>query len=133
VGYRCPRCVREQQSIFYTGLPVDYIVAAIISLPMAAVGAYIASLLGFFFAFLISPLAGALIADLAWRAVGRRRSRYLWLTVCASIIVATLGVVLYQGGYFAGRALTRALSLRIDLIIYVVMAVSAAYSRLRLG
>jgi hypothetical protein len=132
VGYRCPKCIREQQAVFYTGLPVDYIVTAIISLPAAAVGAYIASLLGFFSIF-VGPVAGALIADLAWRVVGRRRSRYMWLTVCGSIIVATIGIALYQGGFFAGRALVNALGFRLYLVIYVVLAVSAAYSRLRLG
>jgi hypothetical protein len=129
VGYRCQRCIREQQAVFYTGLPVDYIVAAVISLPTAAAGAYLISVLGFslfgiFFAFLISPAAGALVADLAWRAVGRRRSRYLWLVVCGSIVIATLGVALYRSGSNI---------FRLDLGIYLVMAVSAAYGRLRLG
>ncbi len=133
VGYRCPRCVKEHQAIFYTGLPLDYIIAALISLPAAALGAYFISFLGFFFAFFVSPVAGALVADLAWRAVGRRRSRYLWLTVCGSVVVATLGVALYQAGAFSGQAVTSADLLRLDLGIYLVMALSAAYSRLRLG
>jgi hypothetical protein len=123
VGYRCKKCIREQQATFYTGLPVDYIIAAMISFPTAVAGAYITSFLGFFFAFFISPAAGALVADLSWRAVGRRRNRYLWLVVCGSIVLATLAVALYQA-----RGL-----LRIDLGIYVVMAASAAYGRLRLG
>jgi hypothetical protein len=133
VGYRCPNCVREQQAIFYTGLPIDHIVAAVVSLPLAAAGAYIASFLGFFIAFFVSPVAGALVADLAWRAVGRRRSRYLWLVVCGSIIIATLAVALVRSGAFSGHIITIRALLRIDLGIYVVMAVSAAYSRLRLG
>jgi hypothetical protein len=132
VGYRCPNCVKQQQAVFYTGLPVDNIIAAVVSLPAAAAGAYIASFLGFF-AILVSPIAGALVADLAWRAVGKRRGRNLWLVVCVGIVVATLGVALYQGGFFSGRPLVRALGFRLDLTIYVVMAVSAAYSRLRLG
>jgi hypothetical protein len=123
VGYRCKKCIRDQQATFYTGLPVDYIIAAVVSFPTALAGAYITSFLGFFFAFFISPAAGALVADLSWRAVGRRRSRYLWLVVSGSIVIATLAVALYQA-----RGL-----LRIDLGIYVIMAVSAAYGRLRLG
>jgi hypothetical protein len=99
---------------------VDYIVAAVISVPIATAGAFIALYLGFFFAFFISPAAGALVADLAWRAVGRRRSRYLWVVVCAGIVVATLAVATYRG-------------FGLGLLIYFVMAVSAAYSRLRLG
>jgi len=134
VGYRCPKCVKEQQAIFYTGMQIDYIVAAAISLVAGAAGAYISTLIGlFYFAIFIGPSAGALIADLAWRAVGRRRSRYLWLVVCGGIAVATLGVALYQAGAFAGRTVTTARLFRLDLGIYVVLAVSTAYSRLRLG
>jgi hypothetical protein len=133
VGYRCKTCIRQQQAVFYTGLPVDYIIAAVVSLPLAVVGAYIASLLGFFLAFFISPAAGALTADLAWRAVGRRRSRYLWLVVSAAIVVATFGMALYRAGAFAGYTVTSAELFRIDLGLYVALAVSAAYSRLRLG
>lgn len=132
VGYRCKNCIKQQQAVFYTGLPVDYIIAAVVSLPAAAAGAYITSFLGFsflglFFALFISPAAGALVADLAWRAVGRRRSRYLWLVVCGSIVVATLGVALYRSG-----ASIFSLDLGI-YAVYVVMAVSAAYGRLRAG
>ena len=133
VGYRCPKCVKEQQAIFYTGMRIDYIIAAAVSLVAGAAGAYISSLLGFFFSIFIGPFAGALVADLAWRAVGRRRSRYLWLVVCGGIAVATLGVALYQAGAFAGRAVTSARHFRLDLGIYVALAVGAAYSRLRLG
>jgi hypothetical protein len=133
VGYRCRNCVKQQQAVFYTGLSVDYIVAAIVSLPLAAIGAVIVAYLGIFLAIFISPVAGVVVADASWRAVGRRRSRYLWLVVCGAIVAATVGVVLYQGGFLAGRGLLGAVGFRLDLVLYVVMAVSAAYSRLRLG
>jgi hypothetical protein len=133
VGYRCPKCVKEQQAVFYTGMQIDYIIAAAISLVAGAAGAYVSSLLGIFFSIFIGPSAGALVADLAWRAVGRRRSRYLWLVVCGGIVVATAAVALYQAGAFAGRAVTSAGLFRLDLGIYVALAVGAAYSRLRWG
>jgi phosphatidylserine synthase len=124
VGYRCKTCIKEQQSSFYTGLPVDYIIAAVVSLPLAAVGAFITAALGFFlFAIFIGPAAGALVADLTWRAVGRRRSRYLWLVVSASIVIAAVAVAVFWVGYL----------IHIGLIIYTVLAVSAAYGRLRLA
>jgi hypothetical protein len=133
VGYRCRKCVRQQQATYYTGLPVDYIIAALVGLPTAAVGAYIVSFLGFFFAIFVSPVAGAAVADIAWRAVGRRRSRNLWVIVCGSVVIATLGVALYQAGVFSGRPVTSRALLRPDLGIYLFMAVSAAYGRLRMG
>lgn len=133
VGYRCQKCIRQQQAVFFTGLPLDYIIAAVVSLPTAAAGAYIISFLGFFFAIFVSPVAGALVADVAWRAVGRRRSRYLWVVVCGAVVVTTLGVALYQAGAFSGGIVTSRELFRIDLGIYLFMALSAAYGRLRLG
>jgi hypothetical protein len=134
VGYRCKKCIREQQAGYYTGLPVDYIIAALVSLPVAAAGAFLTSTLGWFlFAIFIGPAAGALVSDLAWRAVGRRRSRYLWLVVCGSIVVATLGVAVYRAGGFSGHSLTIGRLFRLNLLIYVALAVSAAYGRLRLA
>jgi hypothetical protein len=134
VGYRCPKCVREQQSAFYTGLPVDNFVAAVISIPVAAAGAFLTSLLGFWFlAIFIGPAAGALVSDLAWRAVGRRRGRYLWVVVCGSIILGTLVVAIARAGGFSGRTITLSLFGQLPFIIYVVLAASAAYGRLRLA
>jgi hypothetical protein len=133
VGYRCKTCIRQQQATFYTGSSVDYLIAGVVSLPMAAVGAYFVSFLGFFFAIFVSPVAGALVADAAWRAVGRRRSPNLWIIVCGGVILGTLGVALYQGGAFTGGVITSADFLRLDLGIYLFMALSAAYGRLRAG
>jgi hypothetical protein len=134
VGYRCPKCIRSQQATFYTGLPTDYVVAAVVSPPLAAAGAFIASLLGssffgLFLAFMIGSAAGALVSDVAWRAAGRRRSRYLWAVVCGGIIVGTLAVALFQGG----NTITASDFIRLDLGIFVALAVSSAYGRLRLG
>ena len=134
VGYRCPNCVKEQQSAFYTGLPVDYVIAAAVSLSVAAAGAFLVSLLGWWIlAIFIGPAAGAFVSDLAWRAVGRRRSRYLWVVVCGSIIVATLVVAVFRAGGFSGRPITVSSLFQIGLIIYVALAVSAAYGRLRMA
>jgi hypothetical protein len=124
VGYRCKKCIREQQSSFYTGLPVDYIIASAVSFPLAVAGAFITSLIGFFFlAIFIGPAAGAIVADLTWRAVGRRRSRYLWVIVCASIVIGALAVAVFWVGSFV----------HLGLIIYTALAVSAAYGRLRMA
>lgn len=124
VGYRCRDCIKEQRATFYTGLPVDYIIAVVVSIPLAVAGAFITAVLGYFlFAIFIGPAAGALVADLTWRAVGRRRSHYLWLVVSASIVVAAFAVAVFWIGYL----------FNIGLIIYTALAVSAAYGRLRMA
>ncbi len=133
VGYRCKKCIRQQQAVFYTGMPVDYLIAALITLPLSAAGAYLASLLGIFLTFFVSPVVGGVTADVVWRAVGRRRSRYLWVVVSGAIVIATAGVALYQAGAFSGYVLSSHNLLRIELALYLVLAASAAYSRLRWG
>ncbi|MGQ9503059.1 MAG: hypothetical protein ACUVSF_14085 [Anaerolineae bacterium] len=97
VGFRCPDCVRTQQNRFYTGGKLDYVLAVVVALPLSFIAGYvftfIVARLGFFswlIAFLVAPSTGALIAEVVWRAVGRRRSRYLSTIVMTCLIVAVL-------------------------------------------
>ena len=36
VGYRCKACINEQQETFYSAFWYDYVLAAVVSLPLAA-------------------------------------------------------------------------------------------------
>jgi hypothetical protein len=97
VGFRCPECVREQQNKYYTGGALDYVIAAVVALPLSliagAIFTFLISRIGFFswiISFFAAPAAGGIIAEAVWRAVGRRRSRYL-NTLAAGCFV--LGVV----------------------------------------
>src|SRR5512137_1524932 len=47
VGYRCKTCVKSQQAVFYTATSMDYVVAAVITLPLAAIGQFLGPMLGF--------------------------------------------------------------------------------------
>lgn len=125
VGYRCKTCVKSQQAVFYTATSSDYIVAAVITLPFAAIGQFIGPLLWFFVIF-AGPLVGGLVGELVYRANGKRRGQYTWLVVGACMVIAALPAV-------------AVLLLRFNLIslalhgIYLVLAVGAAIARLRLG
>ena len=141
VGYRCRNCVKTQQAIFYTASPRDYVVAAVITLPLAAIGQFIGPLLGFF-ALFAGPIVGGLIAELVWRATGKRRGQYTWLVVAACMVVAALPALLgsllpfglamaYGGGL--GRAGVYSLMGLLWPLIYLVLAVGSAIARLRLG
>src|SRR5688500_9690658 len=57
VGYRCRECVRGQQAIFETALWDDYLVAAVICLPLGAISTAILGNFGFFM-FFLAPVAG---------------------------------------------------------------------------
>ena len=125
VGYRCKTCVKTQQAVFYTAVPTDYVVAAVITLPLAALGQFIGPMLWFFVVF-AAPIVGGLIAELVWRATGKRRGQYIWLVVSACMVIAALPAV--------ARPLLslNLMSLAIHAI-YLVLAVGAAIARLRYG
>lgn len=146
VGYRCRECVRQQQDVYYTAQPFDPVVQLIVSVPLSAIAAGLIGgllgALGLFFALLItipvSTAAGALIADLAHRAVGKRRGRYGWLVVAAGIIIGALIVPILPGlfGLLTGAGLTLFLIAGFGSIgwwVYVVAGTIAAVGRLRLG
>lgn len=85
VGYRCRSCVKEQQDIFFTATPVDYVIAAVVSLALSAVAAAIIPVIGFF-AIFAAPVAGGVIAEGVRLATGKRRGRYTWIVVIVCMV-----------------------------------------------
>ncbi len=110
VGYICPECQRKQEDKFYTGNKGDYIIAAVIALPLSLVAAalftFIISGLSWFawiIALFVSPVVAGFIAEAVRWGVRRRRSRYLAHTVAGSLIVALLPfllLMLVNGSFF---------------------------------
>lgn len=90
VGYRCPRCIREAQDVFFSANVLDYAVAALVTLVLSLLAGLIAPRLGFFVIF-IGPAAGTLIGRAAFRVARRRHGRYLAPMVAA--LVATGGLL----------------------------------------
>lgn len=90
VGFRCKKCVKAQQAGFYNARWYDWIVAAIISFVLSIPASFITGLLGWWFALIISPLAGSMIGGAVHWAVGRRRGRNTWWIVAACIIAGAL-------------------------------------------
>ena len=136
VGYRCKSCVKSQQAVFYTATSADYIVAAMITLPLAAIGQFIGPLLGFF-ALFAGPIVGGLVAELVYRAKGKRRGQYTWLVVGACMVIGALPALLFSalpmlGGAF-GRYNLFALTNLLWPLIYLALAVGSAIARLRFG
>ncbi|MGD8455656.1 MAG: hypothetical protein PVF83_04660 [Anaerolineales bacterium] len=89
-GYRCPDCIKEQQKVFDTARPQDYILAFIVAAVLSYIGSLIVQAVGFFLIYLVilvGPSAGFIIAEAVRRVVSRRRSKILFQ-------IATLGVVL---------------------------------------
>jgi len=90
VGYICRNCLDRQQRAFYAAFrPIYYLVAAAVALPLGLIAGWFVPALGWFAIFL-GPLAGGGIAEVAWRAIRRRRGRYTWLVVAGAIAVGGL-------------------------------------------
>ncbi len=140
-GYRCKECVKTQQKIFDTAVWYDYIIAFIV----AAIGSAIASVVvllisSFFFGLIvlaIAPGAGVAIGNVVRRFIKNRQSRKLYLTAALGIIVGglpglfifslpALYLVLSGGGLESISALLPA----VWQVVYLVMAVPAAYTQL---
>lgn len=89
VGYRCKQCVHQQQDVYFSARPTDYVIAAAVGLVL---GTPIGFILGrmLILALLLSLPAGGLISEAAFRATGRRRGRYTGYAIAAGIVLGTL-------------------------------------------
>ena len=129
VGFRCPDCIREQEDKFFTGGNSDYVIAALITLPLSFIAAWFLTGLmrGFLFiflSFLIIPAVVGFIAEVVRWAVGKRRSRYLGHVAAGSLIVATLPFVL-------GSLLTGSLFGLLGPGLFLFLGISTIFARLR--
>ncbi len=128
-GYRCRECVKGQQKAFNTSEWYDYISGFIVAMLLSAVAAFLVTLIGgigFFGWFLIAagaPTAAVAIAEGVRLVTGKRRSRPLFMTVAAGVIVGALPVILFQ-------VLSTNLFGILFQVIYLVIAVPVVYSRL---
>lgn len=116
-GYMCKDCVRERQKTFDTALAQDFILGFIIAAALSAVASFLATFvgsigwIGWILIFIGAPIAGGIIAEAVRAATKRRRSRALFLTVGAGVIVGALPMIfimlfsqnlfglIYQGVY----------------------------------
>ena len=129
-GYRCKNCVRDQLKKFDTAEWYDYVVAFV----AAAIGSGIASALvfivsGFFFGIavlFIAPGAGVVIGNIVLRFIKNRRSRALFLTSAAGIVVGVLPALLIIILLYGFRDFLPL----IWEVVYLFMAVPAAYTQI---
>ncbi len=124
VGYRCPDCIRSQQSVFFNIRVSDYPVAVLVAGTVAGLAALLLVRAGFFIALLLSPVVGGLIGELVHWAIGRRRGRHTWLAVGSAVIV----------GGLLGSAISWLLlgpATPFALLTYVVLCTATAAGRLR--
>lgn len=93
VGYICPECQRGMEDAFFNSKPSDYLIAALVSLPISLVAGFLMvnffsrGFLFFILIFFISGAVGSFIGRITKRAIGWRRGRYLPGLVVAMMVV----------------------------------------------
>ena len=91
---------------------------------------------GIFLALILGGVVGGAIAEIVRWAIRRRRGRWIWLVVSGSIVAGALVAAFYPFLLLlftpqAAASLPLSMLFRVDLIIYVALAIGAAYARLR--
>jgi hypothetical protein len=122
--------VKGQQKAFDTSEWYDYITGFIVAVLLSGVASFLVTFIGgigFFGWFLIAagaPSAAVAIAEAVRLVTRKRRSRPLFLTVAAGVVIGALPVILIQL-LLAGNLFGIVFQL-----IYLVIAVPVVYSRL---
>jgi hypothetical protein len=121
--------VRGQQRVFNTSEWYDYVTGFIVAALLSAVAAFLVTLVGGigFFGWLLiaagAPTVSVMIAEGVRMVTGRRRSRTLFITVTAGVILGALPVILFQ-------VFTMNLFGILFQVVYLIIAVPVVYSRL---
>jgi hypothetical protein len=136
-GYRCPDCIKEQKKVFITAEWYDYFSGFFTALILSLISTWLMKLIsgfgGFFFIFIIFALstgAGALIAEIVRKVIGKRRANSLFITVAAGV---ALGGIVANANTLIYILLTRDLLALTGLLwpaIFVFLATTTTYVRL---
>ena len=129
-GYRCKECVRGQQKLFDTATWVDYVAGFVTAAVLGGISSLlvnlIGSMVGFFAFFLIAAgtsTAGVIIAEACRFVTRRHRSRALFITIIAGMLLGAVPVILTT-------LLTMNIFGLVFLAIYLFVGVPIVYSRL---
>lgn len=133
-GYRCSDCVKQQQKVFNTSQPSDYILGFVFAAVLGFLGSWLSSIIGFF-TILLAPAAGVGIAEVIRYVTKKRRGKNLFRVVSVGIFLGGLPlIILHLINLFLVLSvgafnLFRLLPLGYQ-ILYLVLAVPSAYYRL---
>ena len=128
-GYRCRECVRSQQKVFVTAEWYDYLLgfatAGILGLVASLLASLVSGLsfIGWILIVVGAPSAGMVIAEGVRLVTRRHRSRALFITIAAAVVVSALPVIILN-------------LLRLDIFtllfqgIYLFIATPVVYTRL---
>jgi hypothetical protein len=137
VGLLCKQCLGNQQAGFYSATPVDYALVVVVGSVLSLIAGAIAGVLGglWFVSIFYAPAAGGVVAEAIRFAIRKRRGRYIALLAAALVVIGALIAV--EGFPILAALTTGRISLltrglfNIGLWIYLVLATSTVYARLR--
>jgi hypothetical protein len=121
--------VRERQKTFETSEWYDFVSGFIVAALLSGIAAFLVTLigrigfLGWFLIFAGAPTAAVAIAEGVRAVTKRRRSRALFMTVVAGVVLGALPIILFQAyvSNFFGIVFQ---------VIYLVIATPIIYTRL---
>jgi len=128
-GYRCKECVRGQQKLFDTAEWYDYVLGFVTAGILGFVGSLLASLIsglsfiGWILIVVGSPTAGMVIAEGVRQVTRKHRSRTLFITITAAVVLSALPVII-------SHLLTLNIFNLIFQGIYLFIATPVVYTRL---
>ncbi|GAB1471467.1 hypothetical protein MASR2M66_23450 [Chloroflexota bacterium] len=102
-GYICKECLRASKKVFDTALWYDFASGFVIAGLLSGLASFLVTLIGgigfigWILILIGSPTAGTAIAEAVRAATQRRRSRALFLTVGAGVILGALPMLVLQG------------------------------------
>lgn len=146
VGYRCQQCIRERESAFFNADVLYYAKLLGVTTVLSALGAFLASLVGFFiFIFFISAAIGGGIGEAALRVTRGQRGRYAAELGTVGVILGAflLVLLLYLQIPAPARAFLQLsapqkitflefLFAQLGLMLYTVIVAVTVYGRLNL-
>ena len=140
-GYSCKECVRSHQKKFETAVWYDFVVGFVLAAILSAVAAFIVTLIsGFFFGLIVlavAPAAGTIIARILLVVLRRHRSRALFMTISAGVVVGAIpaiisqitSLILFMNFYGAEGFSIWSLLPVIWIVIYLFISVPVVYSQ----
>ena len=101
-GYRCKECVRGQLKIFDTAQWYDYVLGFITAGILGLLASLLAllvsglSFIGWILIIIGAPTAGMVIAEGVRLVIKKRRSRALFITIAAAMLLGALPVIIFN-------------------------------------
>jgi len=101
-GYRCKECVRGQLKIFDTAQWYDYVLGFITAGFLGLLASLLAllvsglSFIGWILIIIGAPTAGVIIAEGVRLVIKKRRSRALFITIAAAMVLGALPVIIFN-------------------------------------